>query len=84
MKRTLLILAALILAAPQAAIAESVWLVLRLGGDKGDRWRNEPVAMEKIQMNDMDQCEEQGAHWMSSQRISNTANYLGFECIEGK
>ena len=59
----------------------SVWLILVLGDGVEDG------SLLSLPMKSMDQCEEQGAVWMSSNRTINWANYrkyLGFECLEGK
>lgn len=57
----------------------SVWLIIHKG------WA-EDAALEKIEMRDMQQCEMQGAIWVSSTRIEkdSRAKYNGFECLEGK
>ena len=57
----------------------SVWLIIHKG------WA-EDAALEKIEMRDMQQCEMQGAIWISSTRIEkdSRAKYNGFECLEGK
>ena len=39
---------------------------------------------EKIEMKDLDQCEMQGALFMSSERLYRTNEMRGFECMEGK
>lgn len=60
---------------------ESVWLVLVIGNGLQDG------SLATLPMKSMDQCEEQGAIWTSSNRtIKNKGNreYLGFECLEGK
>ena len=58
----------------------SVWLVLHKG------W-GEYAALEKIQMQDLAQCEMQGAIWKGSTALekgtAQTKNQ-GFVCIEGK
>ncbi len=67
------------------AKAGSVWLVLKEGGEYYGQFS---VALEKIEMKNMDQCQEQGALWISSNTIggrnSNTLKMTGFECIEGR
>ena len=42
--------------------------------------------MDKIEMSDMDQCEEQGAIFMSSKWLgkSRDKGCSSFECLEGK
>ena len=60
--------------------AESHWLVLTYG-------YGATVSLEKIEMTNEDQCEEQGALWMASRRITKAKyieDYIGFECIVGK
>ena len=65
--------------------AGSVWLVLKEGTEYYGQFS---VALEKIEMENMDQCQEQGALWISSNTIGgrnqNSAKMTGFECIEGK
>ena len=70
---------------PTALNAESVWLILRLGnsGIEGGA-RLQPVAIEKIEMQDMDQCQTQGALLKSSQEMNEKSHRIGFVCIEGK
>ena len=55
--------------------AESHWLVLSL---------QHGVSMSVIQMKSAEQCEEQGAAWISSKRIDAYTEGIGFECLEGK
>ena len=55
----------------------SVWLLMRDGVMA-------TPAFEKIEMKDLDQCEMQGALFMSSERLYRTNERRGFECIEGK
>ncbi len=79
MRKVLFPLAAIIFSAPQAAIAESVWLLLSV-----DDGRNYST-LEKIEMKDMEQCEEQGAAFLASKRIGiRHQNEKGFECLKGK
>ncbi len=54
----------------------SVWLVMMYGAITGG-------SMEKLEMKDFDQCEEQGAFFKASKRFS-PAGYTGFECLEAK
>lgn len=59
----------------------SIWLVLVIGNGVEDG------SLTTLPMKSMDQCEEQGAIWTSSNRTINRASYreyLGFECLEGK
>ncbi len=85
MKRSLIPLLAL-LALPTAAYAESTWLVIRLvSGAKVNR----VSSMEKIEMRDMTQCQEEGAKWVAAPRMKfEKANYnysqFGFICLTGK
>ena len=76
MKRLLLPLLAA-LALPTAVNAESVWLII---GYRTGPGLLAPVALEKIEMQDMTQCVEQGKKFISN-RIRKTSI---FECIEGK
>ena len=56
--------------------SESVWLVMRYGvGGDG--------SLATLEMEDMDQCEFQGALYQASKRLSESG-YQGYECVEGK
>ena len=55
--------------------AESYWLVLKVDDDRG-------IALEKIEMKSMEQCEEQGEDWYSSFSIGTSNNY--YKCFIGK
>ena len=84
MKRFFLPLLAF-LALPTSVSAESTWLILRVGNsglESGGRLQ--PVALEKIEMIDMDQCQLQGALLKSSLEINKKSHRIGFVCIEGK
>ena len=65
--------------------AGSVWLVLKEGTEYYGQFS---VALEKIEMENMDQCQEQGALWISSNTIGgrnkSSLKMTGFECLEGK
>ena len=59
----------------------STWLVLVIGNGYEDG------ALLSLPMKSMDQCEEQGLVWLSSNRtiqLKGNREYLGFECLEGK
>ena len=59
----------------------STWLILVLGDGHRDG------SLLSLPMKSMEQCEEQGAIWMSSNRtirLDVFRQYLGFECLEGK
>ena len=67
----------------QPACAESIWLVIRYGGNTSDAGRS----LEKIEMKSFEQCEEQGALWTASERYVNEykgETSFGYTCIEGK
>ena len=72
MKRLLIPLLAA-LALPTAVIAESYWLILRVDDDSG-------IALEKIEMKSMEQCEEQGDDW----RYSGFGSSRYYKCFIGK
>lgn len=55
----------------------SVWLVLALGNGLNSS------SLLRLPMKSLDQCEEQDAIYISSQRIAKY-EYRGFECLEGK
>ena len=67
------------LALPTAVNAESYWLVLKVDDDRG-------IALEKIEMKSMEQCEEQGEEqgedWSSSFGIGTSNGY--YKCFIGK
>ena len=59
----------------------SVWLVLVIGNGVEDG------SLTTLPMKSMDQCEEQGVMWISSNRIIDkdyVRGSIGFECLEGK
>ena len=62
------------------AHAESHWLVITMGNGYDDG------SMAVIPMADRDQCEMQGAVWVTSKRNGATESnpVIGFECLEGK
>ena len=64
---------------------ESIWLVLRVGnnGSEGGG-RDIPVALEKIQMQNMEQCQFQGALFKAMEDINSKNKRIGFACVEGK
>ena len=72
MKLLLLPLLAVI-SLPTAVNAESYWLILRIDDDDSG------VALEKIEMKSMKQCEEQGEDWYSSFSIGTSNNY--YKCF---
>ena len=81
MKKFLIPLLAAI-ALPTAVNAESVWLLMNLGF-----WYREggaAAAFEKIEMKDMEQCEEQAAKFMTSDTIDGTTRERGYLCVIGK
>ena len=57
------------------------WLLIRIGAGLGGE------AIEKIQVNNKDQCEELGAHFLSSKKMhthwNGPSEWNGFECLEG-
>ena len=55
----------------------TVWLLIR------DGYLATP-AFEKFEMQSFEQCEMQGAVFMSSKRLYRSSERRGFECIEGK
>ena len=82
MKALLLASAALLVGLP--AQADSVWLIMR-------EWYNGgygALNYIKIPAKDLDSCEEQGALFVSSERLIGGGMekfaQRGFECLEGK
>tara|TARA_B100001989_G_scaffold214017_1_gene164152 strand:- start:47 stop:289 length:243 start_codon:yes stop_codon:yes gene_type:complete len=80
MKRLLLPLLAA-LALPTAVNAESVWLLINFNWDYDQGFA---VAFEKIEMKDMEQCEEQAAIYMRSNTIYGVKRKRGYVCLKGK
>ena len=78
-----LVLAIILLSTSLPANAGSVWLIMKEAvSKKGPRFA---LALEKLEMSDMDQCEEQGAIFVSSERMGEyRGSLVGFECLEGK
>ena len=76
MKRLLLPLLPAI-ALPTAVNAESYWLFLRSTHASGG------PALEKIEMESMDQCEEQGKRWLEDAQ-GREAKWRKYFCFEGK
>ena len=80
MKRLLLPLLAA-LALPTAVKAESVWLILLNSASI------QSSALEKIEMESMEQCEEQGKYFVDKGFSTRGKDYLkgmGYRCIIGK
>lgn len=70
-----------VLLASAPASADTVYLIIKSEGYGKDN----SVALLKVPMNSIEQCEEQGAILLSSKRFDT--KYLerdGFECIQGK
>ena len=67
---------------PTSAMAGRTWLILRAGNDGGYGARD--LALEKIEVENMEQCELQGAKWKSGRRLQDGGSFLGYECLEGK
>ena len=56
----------------------SIWLILALGTGF------ESSSLLRLPMKSIDQCEEQGAIYVSSARLTKSLKWRGFECLEGK
>ena len=63
--------------------AASVWLIMKEGiFIPGPAFS---IDLEKLEMESMEQCEEQGAVFISSERMGQSrGKFVGFECLEGK
>ncbi len=83
------------LAEVKTAKKESLNAINKAGGQEGTVWLvlvgigksiGGGVGIEKIEMQNMGQCELQGAMWASSERLSNNkkARNVRYECITGK
>ena len=75
MKRLLLPLIAA-LALPTAVNAESYWLII--GAYSG----NGGVGLEKLEMNSMEQCKEQGELFRT--KGNGFDRYMAYKCLKGK
>ena len=64
------------IALPTTVNAESTWLVLKISGRKSAAY------LEKIEMESMAQCEEQGKFWRT--KDPNRFENLDFVCLKGK
>ena len=81
MKNILMVLLIAAPLIPLAARAETIYLIIKSEGSGSDN----QVALLKIPMESIEQCEEQGATLVSSQRFdAKYAKNDGFECIRGK
>jgi len=83
-KKLLISIFALLIATPAPAVqAGSIWLIMKEAVRvEGSRFA---LDLEKLEMRDMDQCEEQGAVFMASERMGrDRGKYVGFECLEAK
>ncbi len=70
-----------VLALPSTANAEKVWLIIFGSQNLSDG----AGSFEKIEMENMNQCELSGAKLLASERLSSSKNFaLGFECVKGK
>jgi len=79
MNRFLLIALTAGLASPVATSAESIWLILKVNKSNGG------IALEKIQMKDMDQCENEmqklAERWDYASKLDKLRK---FACVTGK
>ncbi len=64
------------IALPTTVNAESIWLVLKISGRKSAAY------LEKIEMESLAQCQEQGKFWRS--KDPNRFENLDFVCLKGK
>ena len=84
MKKLLISVFALLLAAP-AVQAGSVWLIMKEAVKPHRTAGSFGIALEKLEMESMEQCEEQGAVFIASERMGkDRGKYVGFECLEAK
>ena len=82
MKKLLISVYAFLIAAP-AVQAGSVWLIMKEGiFVPGPAFS---LDLEKLEMESMEQCEMQGAIFLSSERMGKSRDrHVGFECLEAK
>ena len=70
---------------PAPAQAGSVWLIMKEAVKPRKTSGSFGITLEKLEMESMDQCEEQGAIFLASERMGKDRDrYTGFECLEGK
>jgi len=75
--RIFLILSILFFLGIQTAKAESVWLVIAISSAR-------KATLEKIEMKNMTQCEEQGLIFMESKIKGSISGGKEFVCLKGK
>ena len=74
---------------------DGVWLVLALSFIGPNPYTGSGTALEKIPLENMEQCELEGAKWVASSRVTTSVKavvfgkgrnsfYRGFECIQTK
>jgi len=64
--------------------ADSVWLIMKEVVSRGESFG---IAIEKLEMKDLNQCEEQGAKYIVSKKLGkwrDSGGYTGYTCLEGK
>ena len=85
MKRFLAIPIALSTLGAMPVQAGSVWLIIKEAVKPRQTAGSFGITLEKLEMESMDQCEEQGAIFMASERMGkDRVKFSGFECLEGK
>ena len=70
------------IALPATANAETVWLILRYSN--GLSQNGVGAALEKISMNDMQECQMAGSQWTVNKRSRGEKAVFGFNCFIGK
>ena len=84
MKRLLLPLLAA-LALPTSVNAESYWLILRYGSKHVGHTRIGGASLEKIEMQDLNQCETEGEKWIRTKLPKGeNQTILAYHCLVGK
>ena len=64
--------------------AGSVWLIMKEAVNPHMK-EEFGISLEKLEMESMEQCEEQGAVFIASERMGkDRGKFSGFECLEGK
>ena len=76
-----LLLLPLLFGFTSAVNAESVWLLVDYIWDYSE---SHAAAFEKIEMKDMEQCEEQAAVYKSADTLYSIKRKRGYVCLKGK
>ena len=73
------------LSLPTSVNAESIWLILRYGSEHVGHTRIGGASLEKIEMQDLNQCETEGEKWIRTKAPKGEKRtILAYHCLVGK